>query len=149
MSLFVIGDTHLSLSCEDPCLHAEFAAGIGEFADDVPFSVLIGGVFDRVFGVFTGPQAKAVVVFGGEDGDLKTCVLELLDPLSAIQFGGIEAGGGIGAAPPFPIAEGIHAEVQKGGKLSPIPFQLAVVGEGKRMEVDHGRSPFLFFLHCK
>src|ERR1039458_2810769 len=50
-------------------INAEFealaAAGTGDFLDDVAFAILPEAVFDGVFGVLAGPEAEAVVVFGG------------------------------------------------------------------------------------
>ena len=109
-------------------LDAFGTASLGELAANIALAVLPRGGGDGVVRELGGPEAEAVVVLGGEDGELEAGVLEGLGPLAAVEGGGIEDLGVLFAGAPLAIGEGVDTKVDKGGQLQLLPGHLTRVG---------------------
>ena len=64
-------------------------------------------------------------MLAGQDQALETGVLQHPNPLIGIQVRRVEELRGFGAVSPFPVGEGVHAEMDKGGQFQPLPSELA------------------------
>src|SRR5699024_11532986 len=57
---------------------------------DISFSIAPGTAGYIMFGIFTGPQAKAIVMLGRQDHQLNPCILQHPHPLIRIKISGIK-----------------------------------------------------------
>ena len=119
----------------DTKLHAIFLTSIAQFAHHITLTILPGRILHRVFRCLGLPQTETIVMLGGYQCHLETTILQCLNPLFAIQFGGIEQGRAICAMSPLVTGEGIHTEMQESGKLHLLPFQLLCCGHKTRSHV--------------
>ena len=109
---------------------AVFLAGGGQFGEYVALAVLPGAFAHGVFAVFAGPEAKAVMVFGGDDDAFHTGELRGTRPLPGIKFGRIEHFGVFVPMPPFLIGKGIRAEVDEHVIFQLLPLHLRIGRQG-------------------
>ena len=84
-----------------------------------------------MFGELRGPQAEAVVVFGGQDEKPDSGILEDGGPLPGVEVGGIEPPRIFLAVAPLAVSEGVHAEMSERDELVPLPGELLRGGNGK------------------
>lgn len=77
------------------------------------------------------------MVFGGQNQESDSGVVEGGRPLPGIEFGRIEEFGVLVALPPFTVGEGIHAEVSEGNEFMALPFELLRAGHGERVRGQH------------
>ncbi len=111
-------------------LDALFLAGIGEFANDVAFSVFPGAVFYGVIRVGAGPEAESVVVFGGEDQAAHSGHFGGGGDLGGVEAGGVEDCGGFVTVAPFLVGECIYRKVDESVEFHVVPGELACGGDG-------------------
>ena len=125
-----IGGVELGAGIVKTDLDAVAAAGIHIFAHNVTFTVLPGGGLDGMVGVGRGPEGKAVVVLGGQDGVFCAGGLGCTDPLVAVKLGGVEGIGGHGEHIPVAVflIEGADAEMEEHSDL--ILQKLELTGGG-------------------
>ena len=121
----------------DTHFYAPFAASVGEAAQHVALALqpLALGHGVRAGGV--GPEAEAVVMFGGEDDATHACSLGCGDPLVAVEGGGIEDVFGFGTLAPLFAGEGVGAEMAEHVHLHALPPHL--LGCGARAIGRRGR----------
>ena len=101
-------------------------------ADHIAVSIFVRAVLDTVFCINTGPQTKAIMVFGGQDGDLEPGFSNGSDPLARIQFGRVENGG---SSLPFPHSLSVKVFTVKWKKAASsllLPVQLLGCGSNVR-----------------
>ena len=108
-------------------LEAFGAAGIGKLTTDIALTILPRRGGNGVVRELGGPKAEAVVVLGGENGELEAGLFKGLGPLAAVEGGGIEDLGILFASAPFAIGEGVDAEVDEGRQLQLLPGHLTRV----------------------
>src|SRR5699024_11226669 len=91
---------------------------------DISFSIAPGTAGYIMFGIFTGPQAKAIVMLGRQDHQLNPCILQHPHPLIRIKISGIKQRRIFLSCAPLPVGKGIDTKMQKGGKLQLLPLVL-------------------------
>ena len=89
-----------------------------------------------------GPEAEAVVMFGGEDNAGHASFFGSRYPLTAVEGGGVEDVFGFGSFAPFKAGEGIGSEVAEHVYLHSLPADLLGGGAGAvgRRGFDGGAS---------
>ena len=116
-----------------------------------------------MFGKFTRPKTKSVVVFGGYDNPLHPSLLCYLSPLTCVQCGWVKLCWFFISITPFHIRKGVHVKMNKGIVFQFLPSQLMFIGnrsnrfysthrnrntgdaQGYQNEDEEGRLPILFF----
>ena len=123
----------------DTHFYAPFAASVGEAAQYVALALqpLALGHGVRAGGV--GPEAEAVVMFGGEDDATHAGAFGCGHPLAAVEGGGVEEVFGFCAFAPFKACEGVGAEMAEHVHLHALPPHL--LGCGARAVGRRGRRP--------
>jgi len=104
-------------------------AGVGQLADDIAFTVLPPAALDAVVGGGGGPEAKAIVMFCGEDDAFESRFLCDAHPLIAIERGGVEEVGILRTEPGAAAGESVHAEMREQREFVFLPGELRGRGE--------------------
>src|SRR3990170_3668005 len=99
-------------------------ARVGELAHHVTLAIPPGAGCYRVLRGAAGPEAKAVVVLGGEDQGAEASRFGHPGPLPGIQGRGREDGGIFPPIAPFPIGEGVDPKVEKERQFIALPLEL-------------------------
>ena len=108
----------------DAELESVLFRGVGDEADDVALAVHPGTAFDAVVGLFTGPEAEAVMMLGDQDDVSGAGRLDGAHPLVDIELGGIENFRIGFAVAPFAVEKRVSAEVDEGADFQFLPFDL-------------------------
>ena len=111
-------------------INAEFQSlasrSLGQLLDDVALAVAVGTEADAMIGCLRGPQAKAVVMFAGQDDTAASSGLQNLANSIGIEGARIENRRVFVAVTPFAIRERIDREVEKIVKLEFAPSDLRI-----------------------
>ncbi len=118
------------------------AAGPRHFRHHVSVPVLPRAALHAVGGGGGRPQAEPVVVLGGQDEELHPGSLEDLHPLARVEVGRVEECRRFLAVAPFPIGEGVHAEMREGDELAGLPLELVPGRHDARRVVDDALERF-------
>ena len=102
----------------------EFAAGLDHVAHDVALAAAPRAAFDAVRSEAARPEAEAVVVLRREDQHAHPGGLESLDPLARVEVRRVEELGVLRPLAPFPVGEGVHAEMGEGDEFPLLPGPL-------------------------
>src|SRR5690606_32677263 len=105
---------------QDPFL----PAGVDKLADHIAFPVPPRRALDGVGRRLGGPEAKAVVVLGGEDGIPHARLFSNPRPLTAIESRGVKQCGIFGPVTPLPAGKRNDAKMDKEAKLEVLPAEL-------------------------
>ena len=114
----------------DAHFEAVFAAGVGQVAQQVAFTLFPGAGSHVVGRIGGGPEAEPIVVFDGEDDPFHTRRFGDAGPLSAIELGRVEQGGVFGPFSPFQVGKRIDAKMDKGVVFHIVPGPLLRRGHG-------------------
>ncbi len=105
----------------DSELQPRLPAGQSSLSHHIP---LAGGILHAVLRVLGRPETESVMMLCRQHHPLHPCCLHRLRPLAAVQLFRVENTLRLCPVPPFPIREGIHAEMDKGIKPYVEPCQL-------------------------
>ena len=112
------GDIHAHLD-------TRLTAGLGEVAQYIALTVAPLAVGDSMSAGRIGPQAEAVVVFGGENDTFHAGCFGCGRPLAAVEGSGIEGVFGFGSLTPLKAGEGVGAKVAEHVGLHALPAELS------------------------
>ena len=103
-------------------------AGVDELAHHISLAATKRAARHRVSRGLRGPQAETVVVLGGEDHRLEARVPRDTRPLPGVEPGRVEDGRTLGAISPFPVGEGVDAEMDEHRQFIALPRELGRCG---------------------
>src|SRR5882724_6780667 len=99
-------------------------SGVNELLYHVALAAKPRARCHRVGGALGWPQAESVVMLGRQHRLAEARALECRHPLDRIERRGIEEHRARGAVALLLVAESIHAEMQEGSELLPLPREL-------------------------